>query len=148
MKKLISFSLVFILFLLNGCSIEVDEPTFYLPTEKVTAVEIQKEYYNEDGTTYYRKKIIKGDEQKDEICEMVRQFDGVRFANSETPVIDNFALVVILRGKTDHYLILNKEKGFYDGKAYKYTASDVYESFNAFYSKLAVDEVDTELEWG
>ena len=49
MKKLISFSLVFILFLLNGCSIEVDEPTFYLPTEKVTAVEIQKEYYNEDG---------------------------------------------------------------------------------------------------
>ena len=137
-----------VLLLISGCNIRVEQDTFYVPSEKVKTVEIQKEYYNEDGTTYYRKKTIKSAEDLEEICEMVRKLPAVRVPNNETPTIENFALVVIMRGEADHYLILNDEMGFYDRLAYKYTASGVYESFETFYSELSAEEVDTELEWG
>ena len=57
-------------------------------------------------------------------------------------------MVIAFKGDKSHYLVINEYVVFYDTLAYVYTDSEIYDSFEKFYSDLNVKEVETTLEWG
>ncbi len=148
MKRILILMLAVSVLFTSGCSVRVDSGAFNIPSDKIDSIEFQKDYIDDEGNVTYRKKIIEDEEAFEELCEMVRGLDVVRVSNEETPSIQGFPMVIIFRGKKDHYLVINQHVVFYDSIAYLYTDSDVYDSFENFYFELSEKEVDTELEWG
>jgi len=146
-RTLLAILICFALFL-TGCNMHVENDTFNIPSDKVEFIEFQKEYIDDEGNSTYRKKVLKTGEKFEQLCEMVRKLDVVRVSNEETPAIDGFPMVIAFKGDKSHYLVINEYVVFYDTLAYVYTDSEIYDSFEKFYSDLNVKEVETTLEWG
>ncbi len=145
MKRWLLISLAAVLILVSGCSFKVKRDTFYLPQEEVESVEIQREYYNEDGkSSYYRRKAVTEPADIESVCEKIRNLP-VRIASvSEPHPISEFSMIIIIDGKREHHLILNEDIAFYDQIAYEYKKNGVYQSFLDLYDALDYTEEDTE----
>lgn len=146
MKKRFLIILAAVLLLTSGCSFKVERDVFYLPQAEVTGVEIQREYFSDDEQTesYFRRKVINGQEDLEAICEKIRKLPVRRASSSEPHPITEFSLIIIINGAKEHHLILTEEMAFYDQIAYEYTDEDTYEEFVELYNDLGYAEEDTE----
>lgn len=146
MKKWFAMMLAAMLLLTTGCSFKVERDVFYLPQEEVESVEIQREYFydDEEGGSYFRHKIITGQEDMETICEKIRKLPVRRASSSEPHPITEFSMILIINGKKEHHLILTEEMAFYDQIAYEYTDENTYEEFVTLYNDLGYAEEDTE----
>ncbi len=146
MKKWSLLIIAVVLLLSSGCSIfRVKNPTFNIPRESVQSIEIQREY-KEDGKTDFRSKKVTEAEDVEILWEKLRFIELKRAKNDEPHAIERYPLIIILRGKKDHHLILDEKMAFYDQVAYEYTDSGVYEAFNNLYSELDYPEAKAEAE--
>lgn len=146
MKKWFLLMLAVVLMLSSGCSFKVERDVFYLPQEEIKSVEIQREYFidEEAGTTYFRHKLITGQEDMEAVCEMIRKLPVRRASSKEPHPITEFSMIIILGGEKEHHLVLTEEMAFYDQVAYEYTDPETYDRFVALYNDLGYAEADTE----
>ncbi len=143
MKRAITIFLALMIFVISGCSFKVKQDTFNIPQGSVQSVEIQREYKKEDGTSYYCSKAIEDARVIEEICQKLRDFPAQRAPINTANPMRSTPVIVILSGKTEHRLILNEEKAFYDKAAFLYEKADAYADFVAFYEQLDFPENET-----
>ena len=146
MKKRLFLCLAAVLLMASGCNFKVQHNTFYLPQEQVESVEIQREYFYDDGTddSYFRHKVVTAQEDIEQISEMIRTLDVRRASSSEPHPITAFSIIIIIGGEKEHHLILDEDIAFYDQVAYEYTNDQVYQTFLDLYNNLGYAEEDTE----
>ena len=144
MKKQIALFLVILLLVLSGCNFKVHQNTFNIPHGSVKSIEIQREYTAENGEPYYRCKVIDDEKQVEELCQLIREFPVKRAPGDVPNPMRATSIIVILKGKTEHRLILNSEMAFYDKAAYNYEKESTFSDFISLYEELNIEEVDTE----
>lgn len=144
-KQIISFCLILLL-MLSGCSIKLPKDTIYIPLQKVKAVELQREYVDEEGNYTYCKKVIANETDKETICNMLRDLPITKASTEEPNPIVSMPLIVILRGEKDHHLVLSEDMAFYDQIAYDYTEEGILDEFIDLYNNLAYEETAATVE--
>lgn len=93
-----------VLLLCSGCNFKVQKDSFSIPQEMVKGIEFQREYFNEEGTAYFRRKLVSNQTDIEEICTMIRTLSVERASRNEPHPITDFPLIIILRGDKDHHL--------------------------------------------
>ncbi len=144
MKKWMSMMLAMILLLSAGCSVKVRRDTFSIPQEMVKSVEIQREYLDESGNSYFYKKVVTSEEDMEKICSMIRTLPVEKASQDEPHPITDFSIIVLLRGEKDHRLILNEDMAFYYRVAYNYQDAKTFQQFKDLYDNLGYEEEKTE----
>ncbi len=133
-----------VLLLMSGCSFKVKNDTIHIPEKLVSTIEMQREYVGEDGTVFYRAKVVNSMEDVEKICHKIRKLPAVKVPAGEPAAITSTPLIIILHSEVEHRLILNEEFAFYDQMAYNYTKDGTFEKFLELYDNLAYEENDTE----
>ena len=95
------------------------------------AVEIQMEHRDENGQSTYNKKVIEEEKQKERICERLRNIPIEKAPADQPNPITSTPMIIILRGKKDHHLVLTETMAYYDQIAYEYTEKGVFEKWKA-----------------
>lgn len=144
-KPLFSICLILLL-LLSGCNIKLQQDSIYIPIQKVTAVELQREYIDEEGKSTYCKKVVDVENDKETICNLLRALPIVKASTEEPNPIVEMPMIIILRGEKDHHLILAEDMAFYDQIAYNYTEKGILDEFITLYDNLGYAETDTTAE--
>lgn len=130
--------------LLSGCNFRVEKNTFYVDRDKIQSIELQKEYFDEEGNSYFRCKKVTNSSDLDTLCRMIRTLPVERASIKEAHPVDAFSLIILLDGSTDHHLVMSEKMVYYDQMAYDYTKKGTYADFLGLYSKLGYEEADTE----
>ncbi len=146
MKKWFVSFLLILLLLLSGCSFKLQQDSIYIPSQKVSAIEIQREYVSEDGTRSYCKKVIDEDSDIESICKRLRVLPIAKASAEEPNPMMKMPLIVILRGKKDHHLVLAEDMAFYDQIAYEYEKDGILEDFIKLYDALDYEETEAKAE--
>ncbi|PWM38036.1 MAG: hypothetical protein DBX52_07975 [Clostridiales bacterium] len=146
MKKWTAIFMAAVLLLCSGCNFKVQKDSFSIPQEMVKGIEFQREYFNEEGTAYFRRKLVSNQTDIEEICTMIRTLSVERASRNEPHPITDFPLIIILRGDKDHHLILTEDMAFYDQIPYVYKDKKIFETFKTLYDNLDYEEEDTEPE--
>ena len=141
-KRILLFCAVFAL-ILSGCSFKVQQDTFYIPEEKVEAIEFQKRYVKDDGSFYYCQKTVAEREEIEELCDEIRHLDAKKASYEQAYPIKEYPIIVILKGAKDHKLILTEDVAFYDQIPYLYTKENVYLDFLKLYDGIDYPEEET-----
>ncbi len=144
MKKALCLCLTVMLFLMSSCSFKVKNDTIHIPEKMVSTIELQREYVSEDGTVFYRSKVVNSMEDVEKICNRIRSLPAEKVPAGEAAAIHSTPLIIILYSEIEHRLILNEEMAFFDQMAYNYTKSGTFEKFLELYDNLAYEENDTE----
>lgn len=130
--------------LLSGCNFKVEKNTFYVNRKKIESIEIQREYFDEEGKSYFRCKKVTDPSDLDTLCRLIRTLPVERASEKEAHPIDAFSLIILLEGSTDHHLVMSEKMVYYDQMAYDYSKKGVFSDFKKRYDKLKYEEVDTE----
>lgn len=146
MKKIcLFFSVLFVVISAFGCDLKIERDVFYLPQDEIESIEIQREYFHEeDGTSYFQSKKITEKSDLKEIGEKIRKLPVKRASSGEPHPITDFSLIILIKGKREHHLILTEKMAFYDQIAYEYNDSDTYNDFIKLYNDLEYSEEKTE----
>ncbi|MBQ7095324.1 MAG: hypothetical protein IJN80_02575 [Clostridia bacterium] len=145
-KKLKSTLLLLaaIALLLSGCNFRVEKNTFYVDRDKIDSIEIQREYFDEEGNSYFRCKNITDPSDLDTLCRKIRTLPVERASGKEAHPVDAFSLIILLHGSTDHHLVMSEKMAYYDQMAYDYAKKGVYADFLELYNNFGYEEEDTE----
>jgi len=128
----------------GGCSIKVKKDTFSIPMDLVKSVEVQREYFDEQGKAYFCRKLVTGEDDMVKICDIIRTLPVERASKNEPHPITDFPIIVILRGAKDHHLILTENMAYYDRLAYTYKDNKTFEVFKTLYDNLGYAEEPTD----
>ncbi len=146
MKKQLCSICLILLLLLSGCSIKIKQDSIYIPLQKVTAVELQREYIDEEGKSTYCKKVVDVEKDKETICNLLRELPIVKASTEEPNPIVEMPMIIILRGEKDHHLVLAEDMAFYDQIAYDYTEEGILNEFITLYDNLGYAETEATVE--